>query len=66
MPQGGVRGQNLGHPNKVYCSLFIQTTSYKRRMGIRHVYHINIQCNKVKVNVTLFSCFSDFDVYFEK
>ena len=29
MPQGGARGQNLGHPNKVvYCSLFIQTTSY--------------------------------------
>ena len=29
MPQGGPRGQNLGHPNKVvYCSLFIQTTSY--------------------------------------
>ena len=29
MPQGGTRGQNLGHPNKVvvYCSLFIQTTS---------------------------------------
>ena len=27
MPQGGGRGQNLGHPNKVYCSLFIQTTS---------------------------------------
>ena len=26
MPQGGTRGQNLGHPNKVvYCSLFIQT-----------------------------------------
>ena len=25
MPQGGARGQNLGHPNKVvYCSLFIQ------------------------------------------
>ena len=24
-----VRGQNLGHPNKVvYCSLFIQTKSY--------------------------------------
>ena len=29
MPQGGARGQNLGHPNKVvYCSLFLQTTSY--------------------------------------
>ena len=29
MPQGGTRGQNLGHPNKVvYCSLFIQTSSY--------------------------------------
>ena len=28
MPQGGARGQNLGHSNKVaYCSLFIQTTS---------------------------------------
>ena len=27
MPQGGARGQNLGHPNKVvYCNLFIQTT----------------------------------------
>ena len=31
MPQGMARDQNLGHPNKVvhvYCSLFIQTTSY--------------------------------------
>ena len=28
-------------------------------MGIRHVYHINIQCKKVKVIVTLFSCSSD-------
>ena len=29
MPQGRARGQNLGHPNTVvYCSLFIQTTSY--------------------------------------
>ena len=29
MPQGGARGQNPGHPSKVvYCSLFIQTTSY--------------------------------------
>ena len=29
MPQGGARGQNLGHSNKVvYCSLFIQTASY--------------------------------------
>ena len=29
MPQGGARDKNLGHPNKVvYCSLFIQTTSY--------------------------------------
>ena len=29
MPQGRARGQNLGRPNKVvYCSLFIQTTSY--------------------------------------
>ena len=27
MHQGGARGQNLGHPNKVvYCSLFIKTT----------------------------------------
>ena len=34
-------------------------------MGIKHVYYINIQCNKVKVIVTLFSCYSDFDVYFE-
>ena len=34
MPQGGARGQNLGHPNKVvYCSLFIQTTS----SGLIHV-----------------------------
>ena len=23
----------------------------------------NIQCNKVKVIVTLFSCFSDFDIF---
>ena len=29
MLQGGAKGQNLGHPNKVvYCSLLIQTTSY--------------------------------------
>ena len=29
MPQGGAKGQSLGHPNKVvFCSLFIQTTSY--------------------------------------
>ena len=29
MPQGWARDQNLGHPNKVvFCSLFIQTTSY--------------------------------------
>ena len=28
----------------------------QRRMGIRHVYHINIQCNKVKVIVIIFSC----------
>ena len=29
MPQGEAGGQNLGHSNKVvYCSLFIQTTSY--------------------------------------
>ena len=34
-------------------------------MGIRHVYHINIQCNKVKVIVALFSCSSDFALYFE-
>ena len=27
--RGGARSQNLGHLNKVvYCSLFIQTTSY--------------------------------------
>ena len=35
MPQGGTRAQNLGHPNKVvFCSLFIQTTSYYTH-GIR-------------------------------
>ena len=34
-------------------------------MGIRHVYHINIHCNKIKVIVTLFSCSSDFALYFE-
>ena len=34
-------------------------------MGIRNVYHINIQCNKVKVIVILFSCSSDFALYFE-
>ena len=28
-------------------------------------HHINIQCNNVKVIVSLFSCFSDFDLYFE-
>ena len=30
-----------------------------------HVYHINVQCNKVKVIVTLFSCSSDFALYLE-
>ena len=34
-------------------------------MDIRHVYHSNIQCNKVKVIVTLFSWSSDFALYFE-
>ena len=34
-------------------------------MGIRYVYQINIQCNKVKVIVTLFSCSSDFALNFE-
>ena len=34
-------------------------------MGIIHVYYINIQCNKVKVIVTLISCSSDFTLYFE-
>ena len=34
-------------------------------MGIRNVYHMNIQFNKVKVIVTLFSCSSDFASYFE-
>ena len=34
-------------------------------MGIRHVYHINIQWNKVKVIVTLFLCISDLDLFFE-
>ena len=34
-------------------------------MGIRNVYHINVQYNKVKVIVTLFSCFRDFALYFE-
>ena len=29
------------------------------------MYPINIQCNKVKVIVTLFLCFSDFELYFE-
>ena len=34
-------------------------------MGIRHVYHISIQCNKVKVIVIIFSCSSDFVLYLE-
>ena len=34
-------------------------------MGIRHVYRINIQYNKVKGIVTLFSCSSDFALYFD-
>ena len=34
-------------------------------MGIRHVYLIIIQCNKVKVIVILFSCSSDFALYLE-
>ena len=37
MPRDEARGQKLGHLSKgVYCSLFIQTTSEIRRMGIRH------------------------------
>ena len=35
-------------------------------MGIRHVYQINIQSNKVKAIVTLFSFSSDFALYFEE
>ena len=34
-------------------------------MGIRHIYHINIQYNKVKVIVILFSCSSDFAFFFK-
>ena len=34
-------------------------------MGNRHVYHINIQCNKVKAIVIIFSCSSDFALYLE-
>ena len=34
-------------------------------MGIRHVYQINIQCNKVKVIVILFSYYSNFAIYLE-
>ena len=34
-------------------------------MGIRPVYHINIQCNKVEAIVTLFSCSIDFALYIE-
>ena len=34
-------------------------------MFIRHVYHIKFQCDKFKVIVTLFSCSSDFVLYFE-
>ena len=34
-------------------------------MGIRHVYQINMQCNTVKVILTLFSCSSDFALCFE-
>ena len=69
MPQGGARGQNLGHPNKiVYCSLFIQI--YTNSLLIKKDEHqtclyINIQCNKVKDIVILFSCSSDFALYFE-
>ena len=32
-------------------------------MGIRHVYHINIQCNKVMVIAVLFSCSSNFALH---
>ena len=34
-------------------------------MGIWHVFHINIQRNKDKVIVILFSCSSDFALYLE-
>ena len=34
-------------------------------MGIRHVYHIKIQCNKDKVIVTYFLYSSDFALYLE-
>ena len=40
MPQGGARGQNLGHLNKVvYCSLFIQTTSGGRQHSFVEIDH---------------------------
>ena len=65
MPQGRARGQNLGHPNKVVYYSFFYTNNILIKMGIGHVYHINIQCNKVKVIVTLFSCSTDFALYFE-
>ena len=34
-------------------------------MSIKYICLINIQCNKSKVIVTLFSCFCDFTFYFE-
>ena len=34
-------------------------------MDISCVYHINIQCHKVKVIVTYFLCISDFALYLE-
>ena len=52
---GRARGQNLGCCNKVvHCSLFIQkTTSLWGRIGIRHIYHINIQTTSCIVRIEL-------------
>ena len=36
-----------------------------KKDGHQTCYHINIQCNKVKVIVILFSCSSDFALYLE-
>ena len=44
---------------------FVYTNNFLKKDGIRHAFHISIQCNKVKVIVIIFSCSSDFASYLE-
>ena len=44
---------------------FAYTNNFLKKDGHQTWYHINNQCNKVKVIVIMFSCFSDFALYLE-